>query len=128
MTFIGFILAVVLSFLLSWLAGEFGLLLMGALLFGMIFSMLMKLNQLTADIRQIKRRLGLEPDVSRDYELSDAEIEEELEREGGSHDEVSDEDIERELDLLLEREEERNEEREKGRRLPKDGNQPDSDP
>ena len=59
MIIVGAIAIIAVAFLLGWIFGEIGLLLVSVLVFGVLFSIYMKVQTIMVDTRLIKEKLGI---------------------------------------------------------------------
>lgn len=74
----GTIIAIALAIAFAMLFGQYGGLLLVALIFGFVFSIYIRMNKLHEDVQAIKRKLGI--DDERDFHMDNEEIEKELEK------------------------------------------------
>ena len=93
MVIIGTLLVIAITWILLALLGEMGLILVGALAFGFLFSVYMKVDKLNNDIQLVKEKLGV-----MDTGNVDSEKLEELQNMN-----LKNEDIEKELEEALEK-------------------------
>lgn len=103
MVLFGTIAAVILSIILVMFFGPYGIMVFLAIFFGMVLSTYMRTKEIQNDIQRIKEKLGIEDTLgladTNDFQMSDEEIEQELEKEMES-DELREinEQIEKELE------------------------------
>ena len=83
----GALLGIVAVFILTSMMGEFGLIVVGALAFGMLFSAYLKIKVLTEDIQAIKEKLGIRDEKPNDIlqEMQNPEPGKENANKGSEH-------------------------------------------
>jgi len=102
MIIIGTIIAIVIAIALSFLLGPFGGIILISIMFGFVLSTYMRNKEIHNDLQRIKEKLGiLERD---DFNMTNEEIEEELEKDYIESREMNEtnKDIEKELGEYIE--------------------------
>ncbi|SFM53335.1 hypothetical protein SAMN03159341_1444 [Paenibacillus sp. 1_12] len=100
MTLLGICAAVAAAILISLFLGPYGLLVLISIIFGLVLSTHIRSKEIHSDLQRIKEKLGIED--KDDFNMSNDEIEEELEKEQlieNHENELTDLDIEIEKEL-----------------------------